>query len=188
MLLARHRDRTYWALAFTAIEERFGAVDVPEFSPAPKSAASTPLSSTHFFAGACTSTAREVSSTVNAFDPSRPRPRLPVDQASFAAGTRPGHAIRIGSADEPTMKVVLAHEVLGIDRFFGQADWGGMPRTLVEESIARLATEIAPATRNAMTLNRKAQHDERHRIRRSRSNRTTGWCRTCRARDDVTAH
>ncbi|MFD9663112.1 hypothetical protein ACFWAY_16040 [Rhodococcus sp. NPDC059968] len=49
-----------------------------------------------------------------------------------------------GRADELIEKVALAHEVLGIDRFFGQADWGGMPRTLVEESIARLATEIAP--------------------------------------------
>ncbi len=125
---------------------------------------------------------------MNAFDPSPRRPWLPVDQASFAADTRPGHAIMIGSADEPIEKIVLAHEVLGIDRFFGQADWAGMPRTLVEESITRLATEIAPRHPKRNDTEQKAQHDERHRIRRNRSNRTTGWCRTCRARDDVTAH
>jgi hypothetical protein len=36
-----------------------------------------------------------------------------------------------------------------VDRFFGQLDWGGLPRALVEESITRLATEIASAVRAA---------------------------------------
>lgn len=38
-------------------------------------------------------------------------------------------------------------QVQGIDRFFGQVDSGGLPRAVVEESITRLATEIAPAVR-----------------------------------------
>jgi hypothetical protein len=34
-----------------------------------------------------------------------------------------------------------------IDRFFGQGDWGGLPRAAVEDSIRRFATETAPAVR-----------------------------------------
>jgi len=40
-------------------------------------------------------------------------------------------------------------EILGVDRVFGQIDWGGMPRGLVQDSIARYASEIAPAVRAA---------------------------------------
>jgi hypothetical protein len=55
----------------------------------------------------------------------------------------------IGSTDELITKLVLAHEILGVDRVFGQIDWGGMPRGLVQDSIARYASEIAPAVRAA---------------------------------------
>jgi alkanesulfonate monooxygenase SsuD/methylene tetrahydromethanopterin reductase-like flavin-dependent oxidoreductase (luciferase family) len=74
-----------------------------------------------------------------------------VDQASFEAGTRPGQALMIGSSEELVEKIVNAHELLGIDRFFGQIDWGGLPKAAVEDSISRLATEIAPAVRAALT-------------------------------------
>jgi hypothetical protein len=40
---------------------------------------------------------------------------------------------------------------LGIARFIGQFDWGGLPPARVHESIARLATEIAPAVRAAVS-------------------------------------
>ena len=55
----------------------------------------------------------------------------------------------IGSTDELITKLVLAHEILGVDRVFGQIDWGGMPRGLVQDSIDRYASEIAPAARAA---------------------------------------
>jgi hypothetical protein len=42
-------------------------------------------------------------------------------------------------------KILDAHALLGLDRFFGQVDRGGLPRELVEESVTRYATEIAPA-------------------------------------------
>jgi hypothetical protein len=57
----------------------------------------------------------------------------------------------IGSCDELIEKMLEADRVLGgIDRFYGQVDWGGLPRPLVEASITRLATEIAPAVRAAL--------------------------------------
>ena len=37
---------------------------------------------------------------------------------------------------------------LDLDRIFAQVDWGGLPADLVGESIARYATEIAPALRS----------------------------------------
>jgi hypothetical protein len=47
----------------------------------------------------------------------------------------------IGSAGEITDKLLDATKALDLDRIFAQVDWGG-------ESIARYATEIAPALRS----------------------------------------
>jgi hypothetical protein len=55
----------------------------------------------------------------------------------------------IGSAGEITDKLADAVKTLGLDRVFAQVDWGGLPPGLVEESIARYATDIAPALRAA---------------------------------------
>ena len=82
--------------------------------------------------------------------PKRPGGRgFVVDRQAFEAGTRRGQAIMIGSSEEIIEKILDARELLGIDRFFGQFDWGGLPRTLVEDSLHRYATEIAPAVRSA---------------------------------------
>jgi alkanesulfonate monooxygenase SsuD/methylene tetrahydromethanopterin reductase-like flavin-dependent oxidoreductase (luciferase family) len=108
--------------------------------------------STHFFAGASPAAARSVYPYYREY--LRPKPPtgrgFNVDKAQFEAGTGPGQAIMVGSADELTDKILQAHEVLGIDRFIGQIDWGGLPPSMVHESIARLATEIAPAVRAAV--------------------------------------
>jgi hypothetical protein len=53
----------------------------------------------------------------------------------------------IGTPDQLIEKILDAHNQLGITRFFGQIDWGGLPRHYVEDSIIRLATEIAPTVR-----------------------------------------
>jgi hypothetical protein len=72
-----------------------------------------------------------------------------VSQAAFEVGTsRPG-AIMIGSAGEITDKLLDAVKALSLDRVYAQVDWGGLPASLVEESIARYATEIGPALRAA---------------------------------------
>jgi hypothetical protein len=70
-----------------------------------------------------------------------------VSQAAFEAGTGHHGAIMIGSAGEITDKLADAVKALGLDRIFAQVDWGGLPPALVGESIARYATEIAPALR-----------------------------------------
>jgi hypothetical protein len=51
----------------------------------------------------------------------------------------------VGTAEQLTEKIFDAHAELGIARFIGQFDWGGLPPARVRESMARLATEIAPA-------------------------------------------
>ncbi len=107
--------------------------------------------STHFYAAATPGAAREVFPYYHEYlRPKRPGGRgFVVGREQFAAGTGPGMALMIGSSEEVTEKILLAQEVLGIDRFFGQVDWGGLPRGRVEESIARFAGEIAPAVRQA---------------------------------------
>jgi alkanesulfonate monooxygenase SsuD/methylene tetrahydromethanopterin reductase-like flavin-dependent oxidoreductase (luciferase family) len=108
--------------------------------------------STHFFAATTPSAARAVYPYYREY--LRPKPPtgrgFHVDQAQFLAGAQPGQAIMVGSVDELIDKVVEAHEVLGIDRFIGQVDWGGLPPSMVEESISRFATEIAPTVRAAV--------------------------------------
>jgi hypothetical protein len=83
------------------------------------------------------------------------RPKTPggrgftVSRSAFEAGTGPDGAIMIGSAAEITGKLLAAKRALGLDRVFAQVDWGGLPAAMVEDSIARYATEIAPELRSA---------------------------------------
>ena len=53
----------------------------------------------------------------------------------------------IGSAEEITAKMLDAKKSLGLDRVYGQIDWGALPQPMVEDSIARFAQDIAPALR-----------------------------------------
>jgi alkanesulfonate monooxygenase SsuD/methylene tetrahydromethanopterin reductase-like flavin-dependent oxidoreductase (luciferase family) len=105
--------------------------------------------STHFHAGVDAAAARKVYPYYHEYlRPKRPGGRgFTVSRAAFEAGTGRDGAIMIGSAAEITDKLLAAKEALGLDRIFAQVDWGGQPSGLVEESIARYATEIAPALR-----------------------------------------
>jgi alkanesulfonate monooxygenase SsuD/methylene tetrahydromethanopterin reductase-like flavin-dependent oxidoreductase (luciferase family) len=107
--------------------------------------------STHFYAGADPASALNVFPYYHEY--LRPKTRggrgFLIDRAQFAAGTERGQAIMIGSSEQITEKILDAHELLDIDRFYGQFDWGGLPRPLVEDSVHRFATEIAPAVRAA---------------------------------------
>jgi alkanesulfonate monooxygenase SsuD/methylene tetrahydromethanopterin reductase-like flavin-dependent oxidoreductase (luciferase family) len=107
--------------------------------------------STHFHAGADPAKARAVYPYYHEYlRPKKPGGRgFTVSQAAFDAGTSRQGAIMIGSADEITGKLLDAVKALSLDRIFAQVDWGGLPSGLVEESIARYATEIAPALRAA---------------------------------------
>jgi alkanesulfonate monooxygenase SsuD/methylene tetrahydromethanopterin reductase-like flavin-dependent oxidoreductase (luciferase family) len=106
--------------------------------------------STHFYAGASSGSAREVYPYYHEYL----RPKTPggrgwiVTEDQFAVGTQRQGAIMVGSSYELIEKILDAYQALGIDRFFGQVDWGGIPEGLVAASIERFATEIAPAVRS----------------------------------------
>ncbi|MCW6003435.1 LLM class flavin-dependent oxidoreductase [Micromonospora sp. CPCC 205371] len=115
--------------------------------------------STHFYAGAGPGSASDVYPYYRHYlSPETNRGRgFQVSRAAFEASTQPGQALMIGSSEQLIEKILDARRVLGIDRFFGQFDWGALPRHLVEESVHRLATEIAPAVRaNTSTLSQPA--------------------------------
>ena len=105
--------------------------------------------SAHFFAGDSPRSAREVYPHYREYlRPKKPGGRgFTVSQAAFEAGTARGQAIMIGSTRELIEKILDADDLLGIHRFYGQVDWGRLPRAMVTESITRFATEIAPAVR-----------------------------------------
>jgi hypothetical protein len=102
--------------------------------------------STHFHAGADPEQARAVYPYYHEYlRPKRPGGRgFVVDRAAFDAGVSPQGAIMAGSAAEVTDKLLGVRKTLGLDRIFAQVNWGGLPAALVEETIARYATEIAP--------------------------------------------
>jgi alkanesulfonate monooxygenase SsuD/methylene tetrahydromethanopterin reductase-like flavin-dependent oxidoreductase (luciferase family) len=107
--------------------------------------------STHFYAAATAEEARRTFPYYHEYL----RPKTPggrgflVNQAQFDAGTKRGNAIMIGSVEQLIEKILDAHETLGLDRFLGQIDWGGLPRAAVTNSIHRYAEEITPAIRAA---------------------------------------
>jgi len=107
--------------------------------------------STHFYAAPTAEEARRTFPYYHEYL----RPKTPggrgflVNQAQFDAGTKRGNAIMIGSVEQLIEKILDAHETLGLDRFLGQIDWGGLPRAAVTDSIHRYAEEIAPAIRAA---------------------------------------
>jgi alkanesulfonate monooxygenase SsuD/methylene tetrahydromethanopterin reductase-like flavin-dependent oxidoreductase (luciferase family) len=74
-----------------------------------------------------------------------------VDRTTFNSGRRRDSALMIGTTEQLTEKILDAQAHLGITRFIGQFDWGALPPTRVHESIARLATKIAPLVRAALT-------------------------------------
>lgn len=56
----------------------------------------------------------------------------------------------VGSPQEIIDKILTEREVLGIDRYMGQVDFGGLPADMVHGSIELLATEIAPVIRREL--------------------------------------
>jgi alkanesulfonate monooxygenase SsuD/methylene tetrahydromethanopterin reductase-like flavin-dependent oxidoreductase (luciferase family) len=72
-----------------------------------------------------------------------------VDWPMFDTSRRRDGALMIGTPEQLREKILDAQAELGISRFIGQFDWGGLPPARVHESIERLATEIAPAVRAA---------------------------------------
>jgi alkanesulfonate monooxygenase SsuD/methylene tetrahydromethanopterin reductase-like flavin-dependent oxidoreductase (luciferase family) len=105
--------------------------------------------STHLYVGADPAAARAVYPHFYEYL----RPKAPggrgftVSPAAFEAATSREGATMIGSAEEITAKMLDAKKSLGLDRVYGQIDWGALPQPMVEDSIARFAQDIAPALR-----------------------------------------
>ena len=62
----------------------------------------------------------------------------------------PSGALMVGSSQEVIDKILAEREHLGTDRFFGQADLGGLPPEIVSRSIELFATEVAPVIRKRL--------------------------------------
>lgn len=59
-------------------------------------------------------------------------------------------ALMVGGPREIATKILDLHSELGVDRFLGQVDLGGLPRTMVNDSIRRLGEIVAPAVRQVL--------------------------------------
>ena len=57
----------------------------------------------------------------------------------------------VGSPQEVMDKIMNHRELLGIDRYVGQFDVGGMPFAMANESLELFATEVAPVVRQETT-------------------------------------
>ncbi|MEU6379351.1 LLM class flavin-dependent oxidoreductase [Streptomyces sp. NPDC046909] len=111
--------------------------------------------SSHFYVGVTSQSARD-----DVFPRYREylRPKPPtgrgwhVTRADFDAVSGPYGALVVGSPQEVIDKILTERELLGLDRFMGQVDFGGMPAPMVHGSIELLATEVAPAIRKELGL------------------------------------
>lgn len=70
------------------------------------------------------------------------------DQMRALAGR--GGALMTGGPGEVIEKILHLHDRLGVDRFLGQVDLGGMPQQLVRDSIRRFGDVVAPAVRHIL--------------------------------------
>src|SRR4051812_14828966 len=110
--------------------------------------------STHFYAAASDQDAADVFEHCRTYlhpDTNNGRGFV-VDRATFDAARRRDGTLMIGTPEQLTEKILDAQAQLGITRFIGQFDGGGPPAARVHESIARLATETAPAVRAAVSV------------------------------------
>jgi alkanesulfonate monooxygenase SsuD/methylene tetrahydromethanopterin reductase-like flavin-dependent oxidoreductase (luciferase family) len=60
-------------------------------------------------------------------------------------------ALMVGGPREIAEKILDLSSELGVDRFLGQVDLGGMPQQMVRDSIERFGDIVAPAVRHVLT-------------------------------------
>jgi hypothetical protein len=63
----------------------------------------------------------------------------------------------VGGPAQVAEKILDLHAELGVDRFLGQVDLGGMPQPMVRDSIQRLGDIVAPAVRHVLTREQEPQ-------------------------------
>lgn len=75
--------------------------------------------------------------------------RVEPDQMATLAARR--GALMVGGPTQITEKILDLHAELGVSRFLGQIDAGGMPSQLVRDCIQRFGDIVAPAVRHVLT-------------------------------------
>ncbi len=73
-----------------------------------------------------------------------------VDYPSMAAMAARRGALMVGGPTQIAEKILDLHNELGVDRFLGQVDLGGLPGDMVHDSIRRLGQVVAPAVRHVL--------------------------------------
>ncbi|WP_062516440.1 LLM class flavin-dependent oxidoreductase [Demequina gelatinilytica] len=73
-----------------------------------------------------------------------------VDLAGTRALAERRGALMVGGPREIATKILDLKAELGVDRFLGQVDLGGLPRAMVNDSIRRFGEIVAPAVRKAL--------------------------------------
>ncbi|GEK81340.1 LLM class flavin-dependent oxidoreductase [Agrococcus baldri] len=74
-----------------------------------------------------------------------------VDEPSMRALAARRGALMVGGPNEVIEKILDLQSQLGADRFLGQVDLGGMPKQMVQGSIARFGDVVAPAVRHILS-------------------------------------
>ena len=80
-----------------------------------------------------------------------PHPLSRLSRRDFDQLTGPDTTLMVGSPAEIADKILAQHALLGHDRFLAQIDIGAQPFAQVADAIERLATEVAPKVRAALT-------------------------------------
>ncbi len=70
-----------------------------------------------------------------------------VTPEQFRAGVEPGRHLMVGTSEHVAEKLVDLVDRVGVDRVQALVDWGGLPEAAVEDSVTRLAHEVAPLVR-----------------------------------------
>ncbi len=74
-----------------------------------------------------------------------------VSEAQMIQSSARRGALMVGGPQQIAEKIIDLHSELGVDRFLGQIDLGGMPKQMVQDSIQRFGDIVAPAVRHVTT-------------------------------------
>jgi alkanesulfonate monooxygenase SsuD/methylene tetrahydromethanopterin reductase-like flavin-dependent oxidoreductase (luciferase family) len=80
-----------------------------------------------------------------------------VDRDAMAGLAARRGALMVDGPAQVAEKILDLHAELGVDRFLGQVDLGGMPQQMVRDSIQRFGEIVAPAVRHVLTREQEHQ-------------------------------
>jgi alkanesulfonate monooxygenase SsuD/methylene tetrahydromethanopterin reductase-like flavin-dependent oxidoreductase (luciferase family) len=80
-----------------------------------------------------------------------------VDRPTMTSLAARRGALMVGGPTQVAEKILDLHAELGVNRFLGQVDLGGLPQEMVRDSIQRFGEIVAPAVRHALTREQEPQ-------------------------------